>query len=207
MVLRADPPSGERLARIIGDDRRPGIVVDVPLSWRSGIDLVGSPFLSPRAMVQQTIHHKPIAAGYIARLDRSMLDRLLARPLYRALLIRQGGEEIPPGLASAGEGRRGFGRTGTRSTLDRRVARGGSADSPVPGRHRVPPPRRRRRSRALHEVAGASAGQRVASPPVHARPVHLEDLFVDAVRRPVLVHRPPTPFDREIVVDDHELAG
>jgi hypothetical protein len=98
VVLHADPPSGDKLARIIGDDRRPGIVVDVPLSWRSGIDLVGSPFLSPRAMVQQTLHGKPIAAGYIARLDRSMLDRLLARPLYRALLLRQGGEGIPPGL-------------------------------------------------------------------------------------------------------------
>ena len=56
VALHADPPSGEKLARIIGDDRRPGIVVDVPLSWRSGIELVGFPFLSSRAMVQQTIH-------------------------------------------------------------------------------------------------------------------------------------------------------
>ena len=94
------PSGGEQLARIIRDDRRPGIVVDVPLSWRSGIDLVGSPFISPRAMVQQAIHGKPIAAGYIARLDRSMLDRLTARPLYRSLLLPQGDGDIPAGLDS-----------------------------------------------------------------------------------------------------------
>jgi hypothetical protein len=51
-------------------------------------------------MVQQTIHGKPIAAGYIARLDRSMLDRLAARPLYRSLLLRQGDGDIPAGLDS-----------------------------------------------------------------------------------------------------------
>ena len=49
-------------------------------------------------MVQQTIHGKPIAAGYIARLDRAMLERLIARPLYRSLLLRQGDGDIPPGL-------------------------------------------------------------------------------------------------------------
>jgi hypothetical protein len=100
VALHADPQAGEELARIIRDDRRPGIVVDVPLSWRSGIDLVGSPFISPRAMVQQAIHGKPIAAGYIARLDRSMLDRLAARPLYRSLLLTQGDGDIPAGLDS-----------------------------------------------------------------------------------------------------------
>ena len=53
VALHADPQAGEQLARIIRDDRRPGIVVDVPLSWRSGIDQVGSPFISPRAMVSR----------------------------------------------------------------------------------------------------------------------------------------------------------
>ena len=96
--VHADPPAGEHLAQVIRDDPRTGIVVDVPLSWRSGIDLVGSPLVSSRAMVQQTIHGKPIAAGYIARLDRTMLERLTARPLYRSLLLRQGDGDIPPGL-------------------------------------------------------------------------------------------------------------
>jgi hypothetical protein len=53
----------------------------VPLSWRSGIEEVGSPEVSPRVMLQQTIRGKPIAAGYIARLDRAMLRRLLTRPV------------------------------------------------------------------------------------------------------------------------------
>jgi hypothetical protein len=99
VALQADSPQGDRLARTIRDDPRPGIVVDVPLSWRSGIDLVGSPLISSRAMVAQTIHGKPIAAGYIARLDRAMLDRLTARPLYRSLLLRQRDGDIPAGLA------------------------------------------------------------------------------------------------------------
>jgi len=101
ITLRASPAAGETLAKAIRDDPRAGIVVDVPLSWRSGIELVGSSDLSPRAMVQQTIHGKPIAAGYIARLDRAMLGRLLERPLYRSLLARQGDGDIPPGLDTA----------------------------------------------------------------------------------------------------------
>jgi hypothetical protein len=98
VALRAQGPPGERLARIIRDDRRTGIVVDVPLSWRSGIEEIGSSEMSPRAMLQQTIHGKPIAAGYIARLDSTMPQRLLERPLYRSLLLRQGDGVVPPGL-------------------------------------------------------------------------------------------------------------
>jgi hypothetical protein len=96
--LPANGPPGERLARLVEADPRPGVVVDVPLSWRSGIEEVGSPEISPRAMLQQTVHEKPIAAGYIARLDGAMLDRLLDRPLYRSLLLRQRNGEIPEGL-------------------------------------------------------------------------------------------------------------
>lgn len=99
VALHTDPPTGQRLARMIRDDPRSGIVVDVPLSWRSGIDLIGSPFVASRAMMQQTIHGKPTATGYIARLDRSLLERLTSRPLYRALLLRQRDGDIPAGLA------------------------------------------------------------------------------------------------------------
>jgi hypothetical protein len=98
IALHANRPTGEKLARIIRDDPRRGVVVDVPISWQSGIDLVGPPFISARAMAQQTVHEKPIAAGYIARLDRSMLDRLLDRPLYRSLLLRQGDGDVPSDL-------------------------------------------------------------------------------------------------------------
>ena len=97
VVLRAAGPDDE-LAKLIRDDSRPGIVVDVPISWRSGIDLIGASDVSPRAMVEQTTHAKPIADGYIARLDPAMLSRLLARPLYRALLLRQRDGDIPSGL-------------------------------------------------------------------------------------------------------------
>lgn len=98
VTVPAKGPPGEKLARLVRDDPRPGIVVDVPLSWRSGIEEIGSYEVSPRAMLQQTTHEKPIAAGYIARLDRTMLERLLMRPLYRSLLLRQRNGEIPDGL-------------------------------------------------------------------------------------------------------------
>jgi hypothetical protein len=99
IALHTDRPTGESLAKIIRDDPRTGVVVDVPISWQSGIDLVGAPFVSARAMSVQTIHEKPIAAGYIARLDRSMPDRLLARPLYRSLVLEHGDGVVPRGLA------------------------------------------------------------------------------------------------------------
>jgi len=99
VALSPASPPGLELARAIRGDPRPGVVVDVPLSWRSGIQEIGSYEVSPRAMLQQTTHGKPIAAGYIARLDEAMLDRLLSRPFYRSLLLRQRNGELPAGLA------------------------------------------------------------------------------------------------------------
>ena len=152
VALRPAEPQGERLARIIRDDPRPGIVVDVPLSWRSGIEEVGSSELSPRAMLQQTIHGKPIASGYIARMDATLLDRLLARPLYRSLLLRQGDGVVPSGLVRPRTRRGGRGRPAARGRVGRRLAGGRPTDPPVPRRHRVPPRRRAGRRAALQPI-------------------------------------------------------
>ena len=106
-AARAIRPRASSLARIIRDDPRPGIVVDVPLSWRSGIDLVGSPRCSrlvPWSSRPSTA--SPSRRGTSPGLDRTMLDRLLARPLYRSLLLRQGDGEIPPGLEPPSAGGR-----------------------------------------------------------------------------------------------------
>ncbi len=100
VALHPEPPEGERLARVIADDARSGIVVDVPLGWASASGLFGDWALSARAMARQTIHGKAIASGVIGRSDGPMFDRLLAAPLYRSLFLRQNYGLVPPGLQS-----------------------------------------------------------------------------------------------------------
>ena len=101
VAVRGEPPSGaQEIARIIRDDRSDGIVVDVPLSWQSGIELVGAPLAADQAMLQQTIHGKPIASGYIARMDNERVARLIEHPLYRSLLTLQGAGSVAPPMAA-----------------------------------------------------------------------------------------------------------
>lgn len=88
-------PDAKRIAELIADDPRDGIVVDVPLAWADGFSSMGYAPEVSRPLLQQTIHEKPIASGYISRIDRSRYDLLLAHPLYRALLLRQGGGNVP----------------------------------------------------------------------------------------------------------------
>jgi hypothetical protein len=82
-------PEAKRIASLIGDDPRNGIVVDVPLAWADGFTAMGYAPNVSRPLLLQTIHEKPIAFGYISRIDRARWDTLLRHPLYRALLLRQ----------------------------------------------------------------------------------------------------------------------
>jgi len=93
-------PDAKRIAQLIADDPREGIVVDVPLAWADGFSSVGYAPVVSRPLLQQTIHEKPIASGYISRIDRARYDVLLEHPLYRAVLLRQGGGgNVPSGPA------------------------------------------------------------------------------------------------------------
>ena len=82
-------PEAKRIARLIAADPREGIVVDVPLAWADGFSSMGYAPVVGRPLFQQTIHEKPIASGYISRIDRARYDLLFAHPLYRALMLEQ----------------------------------------------------------------------------------------------------------------------
>ncbi|MCZ7589019.1 MAG: hypothetical protein M5U27_09245 [Gaiella sp.] len=96
VTMRGDAdPEAKRIARLIASDPRDGIVVDLPLAWADGFSSIGYAPVVSRPLFQQTIHGKPIASGYISRIDRARYDIMLQHPLYRALLLRQ----VPEGSA------------------------------------------------------------------------------------------------------------
>ena len=102
VTMRGDAdPEGKRIARLIADDPRDGIVVDVPLAWADGFSSMGYGPSVSRPLLQQVIHEKPIASGYISRIDRARYDLLLEHPLYRALLMRQVARESAPEVRPA----------------------------------------------------------------------------------------------------------
>ena len=102
VTMRGDAdPEGKRIARLIADDPRDGIVVDVPLAWADGFSSVGYGPSVSRPLLQQVIHEKPIASGYISRIDRARYDLLLEHPLYRALLLRQVSPQSAPAVRAA----------------------------------------------------------------------------------------------------------
>jgi Dolichyl-phosphate-mannose-protein mannosyltransferase len=96
-------PDAKRIARLIADDPRNGVVVDVPLAWADGFSSMGYAPAVGRPLLQQTIHEKPIASGYISRIDRSRYDVLLEHPLYRAMLLLQDAGRTAPDVPSPSE--------------------------------------------------------------------------------------------------------
>jgi hypothetical protein len=79
------------------------VVVDVPLAWADGFSSMGYAPAVGRPLLQQTIHEKPIASGYISRIDRSRYDVLLEHPLYRAMLLLQDAGRTAPDVPSPSE--------------------------------------------------------------------------------------------------------
>lgn len=75
---------------IIAQDESDGVVVNVPLGFRSGIGNVGTQEGPP--MVWATFHGHPIATGFGTRTSVWRLEALRAEPLYHDLLILQGFE-------------------------------------------------------------------------------------------------------------------
>lgn len=71
-------------------DRSNSVVVDVPLTWQSGVSLVGPILAASPAMLRATQHEHPIAAGYISRVNQGRIAQLAAQPLYSQLLRVQG---------------------------------------------------------------------------------------------------------------------
>jgi len=71
-------------------DHSNSVVVDVPLSWQSGVSVIGPLYGAAPAMLRATQHEHPIAAGYISRVNQGRIAQLAAQPLYSQLLRVQG---------------------------------------------------------------------------------------------------------------------
>ena len=85
LVSREVPAVYDVIAQAEGD----GVVVDVPLGFRSGLGNVGMQAGPP--MVWATYHGRPIATGFGARTAPWRLQALGEMPLYRDILALQSG--------------------------------------------------------------------------------------------------------------------
>ena len=81
------PPFYARLAAMPA-----GAVIDVPLGLRDGFGEEGA--LDHRTLYYQTIHGKPIAGGFVARLPQSVKAQYQDAPLLRMLLALSSGAEV-----------------------------------------------------------------------------------------------------------------
>jgi hypothetical protein len=69
-----------------------GAVLEVPFGLRDGFGETGS--LDPQSMWFQTIHQRPIAGGFVARLPRDTPDRYRQLPVLGSLLRLSSGETL-----------------------------------------------------------------------------------------------------------------
>jgi hypothetical protein len=92
--------SPEPYHAIAADDGE-GAVLDLPLQWATGFELVGDRrgYYSMQ-MVHATVHGRPLVSGSVSRLSSERLDELLAVPVYRDVIDLQ-----RPGGGAVGEGR------------------------------------------------------------------------------------------------------
>ena len=77
----------------IARDPGRGAVLEVPLQWQSGTDVVGDT-APPRDdtifVYWATAHGRPLVSGYVSRYPSKRLDRLTAVPVYRQVLALTG---------------------------------------------------------------------------------------------------------------------
>lgn len=100
-VSRAEVPAV--YARISNID---GNVLELPMGIRDGFGETGR--FDSQAMLNQTLHRRPILGGFVARLAPAIRDRYLANPVMRSLLSASTGQSIPASRMAV-EG--GIGRT------------------------------------------------------------------------------------------------
>jgi hypothetical protein len=88
IMFPARPPTIERLAA----GRISGAVLEVPFGLRDGFGETGS--LDPQSMWLQTVHQRPIAGGFVARLPRDTADRYRQLPVLGSMLRLSSGETL-----------------------------------------------------------------------------------------------------------------
>jgi hypothetical protein len=77
----------------IADDRAGGAVLELPLQWSTGVDLVGYPRLNVSLFeAWATVHEHPYVGGTVSRYPADRQAELEAIPLYRQVRELQGDE-------------------------------------------------------------------------------------------------------------------
>jgi hypothetical protein len=89
-----------------------GVVLEVPLGMRDGFGEEGRQ--DPNGLFYQSVHGKPLSGGYIARLPRTVKDRLHASPLRNALLRLSAGLPLEGGVPSSANARDELHRDGVK---------------------------------------------------------------------------------------------
>ena len=79
--------------RPIADDPRPGAVLELPLSWSSGTEAVGTSDFT--FFFHQTVHGRPIFSGHASRYPHNRLTKLREQPLLGSLMAIQEGRRVP----------------------------------------------------------------------------------------------------------------
>jgi hypothetical protein len=97
------PLSRDALYAPIRADHTRSIVVDVPLGFIGSTAGAGEDANQMEPMLRATQHDHPIAQGYVTRLPQRLVNKLVARPLYGAILATQSGapNHVNPAAAAA----------------------------------------------------------------------------------------------------------
>ncbi len=89
-VLPADlPMTNLAITAPVKADPTAAGVVDVPLSWQSGLSVVGRIGAASPAMLRATQHAHTISSGYISRVNQQRIAQLAVEPFYQGLIARQ----------------------------------------------------------------------------------------------------------------------
>jgi hypothetical protein len=92
---------------VIAADPVPGPVLDLPLTWGSGVTGFGAD--SQLSLFYQTVHGRPVFSGLTSRLPERTFDQLFALPLVGSAMRIQLGCPVPPELLPEAQGAaRGF---------------------------------------------------------------------------------------------------
>jgi hypothetical protein len=85
------PLTRDALYARIRADHTHSIVVDVPLAFIGSTAGAGEDANQMEPMLRATEHGHPVAQGYVTRLPQRLVDKLVAHPLYGAILATQSG--------------------------------------------------------------------------------------------------------------------
>jgi hypothetical protein len=87
--LRTLPAQAPQPYHAIAEDPDQGAVLELPLQWLTGTDVVGDMAAerdNSLLLGFATVHQRPLVSGSVSSYPRSRLDRLTGDPLYRQIL-------------------------------------------------------------------------------------------------------------------------